>query len=71
MKEATGGHGREAKNNRERKGGGEKNEAWRKSEDAGIGRKHCGGEERGVEERRVLEWESGTGCEIRVTRVMI
>ena len=46
-------------------------EAWRKSEDAGIGRKHCRCEERGVEERRVLEWGSGTGCEIRVTRVMI
>ena len=46
-------------------------ETWRKSEDAGIGRKHCRGEERGVEERRVLEWGSGTGCEIRVTGVAI
>ena len=46
-------------------------EKERKSEDAGIGRKHCRGEERGVEERRLLEWGSGTGCEIRVTRVMI
>ena len=46
-------------------------EAWRESEDAGIGGKHCGGEDRRVEERRVLEWGSGAGCEIRVTRVMI
>ena len=48
-------------------------ETWRKrkSEDAGIGKKHCRGEERGVEERRVLGWGSRTGCEIRVTRVMI
>ena len=41
------------------------------SEDVGMGRKHCGGEEKGVGERRVLEWESGTGCKIRVTRVVI
>ena len=46
-------------------------ETWRKSEDARIRKKHCGGDERGVEERCVLEWENGTGCEIRVTRVMI
>ena len=47
---------------------------WRKSDNPGIGRKggeHWGGEERGIDERCVLEWGSGMGCEVKVTRVMI